>query len=225
MSLAATRAVWALKGLPPADKIVLLHIADHCSKDTGGGAFCAQSTIADECGLTVRGVRKILVRLVAAHLIEVETVATHRRTASYRIVVARAEHHSSQERNHVPLRAERHSIQSGTPRPPERNGIPSRAEPRSDDPKILIQDLEPRSLNLRSDDERLGGILASAGVNRRKQGMYFHGAVLEVRDSCLVIVVQRENYPGELQKLFGDALAAKDVRVAVEPERAERRAG
>ena len=68
MAIGVVQAVIEARGLPPAQKAVLISLGYHAGKN-GTHAFPSRRTIAGETGYTVRGVHKALVALESAGLI------------------------------------------------------------------------------------------------------------------------------------------------------------
>jgi len=77
-------AVWDLR-LPPAQKLVLLKLAD-CADDDGGNAFPSLGMLSDACTLSRRTVQRTLADLETAGYLVVDAPATHRRPTTYRVV-------------------------------------------------------------------------------------------------------------------------------------------
>lgn len=69
MSAAASRWAWAVRGVTPTQKLVLVCLADHAGKD-GGNCFPSIGRIVDECCLSERTVRYALRQLEdAGHIV------------------------------------------------------------------------------------------------------------------------------------------------------------
>lgn len=83
MSVRVMAIVWGWK-LPAVEKLVALKLAD-CANDSGENAFPALATIADECGLSRRGVQGVLDRLEQRGLVAVQAEHTNRRPTTYRV--------------------------------------------------------------------------------------------------------------------------------------------
>lgn len=78
--------VWKLAGVPAAQRIVLLKLAD-CAHHDGENAFPSVATMANECGLSERSVQNALRRLESSGLIDVQVPATRYRSTTYRVVM------------------------------------------------------------------------------------------------------------------------------------------
>ena len=65
---AVTRVMQQVTGIPPTMKLVLLCLADHASKD-GTNAFPSVPTIAEQCGVDPRTVRRLIGALEVQGLI------------------------------------------------------------------------------------------------------------------------------------------------------------
>ena len=88
MSIQVSARVWALRDLPPTEKLVLLKMAD-CADDDGGNAWPSVATLGRACGnLSVRAVHKVLVKLKHRGLLQVQAPAgAWHKTVTYRVTL------------------------------------------------------------------------------------------------------------------------------------------
>ncbi len=75
---------WKTEGLTPAERLVLLALAD-CADRTGTNAFRSESTIADHTLLSLRTVKRSVQGLRAKRLIVIQELPTNRRATTYRL--------------------------------------------------------------------------------------------------------------------------------------------
>jgi hypothetical protein len=119
------------------DLLVLVYLANHARADDGSGAWPSQRRLAERTGLTDRGIRKILGRLVQAGAVEVEQRPG--RTHRFRVRMC-AVCLPGPSGNQVPT-------PTNPPRnvvPVPRNDVPPTPEPRSDE-SLSIPPREPPS--------------------------------------------------------------------------------
>lgn len=69
MSAAASRWAWAVRGVTPTQKLILVCLADHAGKD-GGNAFPSVRLVAEECCVSERAVQYAMRQLAAAGMVE-----------------------------------------------------------------------------------------------------------------------------------------------------------
>jgi hypothetical protein len=90
LAIEANQAVWQLRGLKPAERVVLLCLADYARRD-GTMAYPSVATIAARCELWARSVQVILARLrdrtrPGGPLIEATAPASRYRPTEYRLL-------------------------------------------------------------------------------------------------------------------------------------------
>jgi hypothetical protein len=76
-------AVWDLP-LPPAQKLVLLKLAD-CANDDGRNAYPSVGLLVTSCTMSRRTVQRVLAELVDAGHLVVDAEASHHRPTTYRV--------------------------------------------------------------------------------------------------------------------------------------------
>lgn len=76
-------AVWDVP-LPPAQKLVLLKLAD-CANDDGRNAYPSVGLLVTSCTMSRRTVQRVLGELVAAGHLVVDAEASHHRPTTYRV--------------------------------------------------------------------------------------------------------------------------------------------
>lgn len=124
MSVRIMALVWD-SGLPPNDRLVLLAIADFC--DDSGTAWPSIARVAEKCGMSDRGVRKIIRRLEHSGWLETDVGGGRRGCSEYRVKPGTEfppEHRSP-----------------GTPFPTPRNQSAENPEPGSPEPSRTV--IEP----------------------------------------------------------------------------------
>jgi len=71
MSIAVMNWVWANSPTSGNERLVLLALADACSRDDGTGCWPSAATIARKANISDRSVRRVIARLEAAGQVEV----------------------------------------------------------------------------------------------------------------------------------------------------------
>lgn len=87
MSIAVMNWVWQHSPTSGNQRLVLLALADACSRDDGGGCWPAVATVARKANITPRSVRRVIAELVAAGHLVVNRGAGPRGTNGYSLVL------------------------------------------------------------------------------------------------------------------------------------------
>ena len=136
MSIAVMNWVWANSPTSGNERLVLLALADACSRDDGTGCWPLAATIARKANISDRTVRRMISRLEAeGHLIVHRSVGRAGATNSYTVVTGDCPIHSpgpddtpdnlsgGDSGDRPPLTRLCHPIHQGTTRePPPRLG-------------------------------------------------------------------------------------------------------
>lgn len=131
MSYALQDAVWEIKGLKAADKIVLLRLAHH-ARDASDPAFPSQAALAEHTGLCVRAVRSALRELEKKGYIKaVGTSGKDNSKYAKRWLLVFENRHDMPEKRHDMPDSKRHDM----PDPEhKRHDMPEKAAPYADEP-------------------------------------------------------------------------------------------
>jgi hypothetical protein len=89
MSIAVMNSVWASSPTSGNERLVLLALADACSRDDGTGCWPSAATIARKANISARSVRRVIARLEAAGHLRVHRGGGRAgSTNSYTVVMA-----------------------------------------------------------------------------------------------------------------------------------------
>jgi len=95
MSIAVMNWVWVNSPSSGNERLVLLALADACSRDDGSGCWPSAATIARKANISDRTVRRVITRLEAkGHLIVHRGGGRAGSTNSYTVVTGRRDIHS-----------------------------------------------------------------------------------------------------------------------------------
>jgi hypothetical protein len=103
MSIAVMNWVWANSPTSGNERLVLLALADACSRDDGSGCWPSAATIARKANISDRTVRRVITRLEAdGHLVVHRGGGRAGSTNSYTVVTGDTLIHSRHRRHPYP---------------------------------------------------------------------------------------------------------------------------